>query len=67
MEVLTFASALDSNMGYNHIKIDVYVQNQFKIVFPREKCKQQYKQRYFKSVNFCITIGSRHSGYLALA
>jgi hypothetical protein len=34
MEVFTFASALDLNMGYYHIKLDADAQNLCTIVFP---------------------------------
>jgi hypothetical protein len=34
MEEFIFASALDFNKSYNHIKLDVYAQDLFKILFP---------------------------------
>jgi hypothetical protein len=34
MEGFTFASALELNMGYNHIKLDADAQNLCTIVFP---------------------------------
>jgi hypothetical protein len=34
MEGFTFASALELNMGYYHIKLDADAQNLYTIVFP---------------------------------
>jgi hypothetical protein len=34
MEVFTFASALDINIGYHHIKLDADAQKLCTIVFP---------------------------------
>jgi dihydroorotate dehydrogenase len=39
MEGFTFASALDLNMGYYHIKLDADAQKLCTIVFPWGKCK----------------------------
>jgi hypothetical protein len=39
MEGFTFATALDFNMGYYHIKRDAYGQNLCTIVFPWQKYK----------------------------
>jgi dihydroorotate dehydrogenase len=39
MEGFTFASALDLNMGYYHIKLDADAQNLYTIVFPWGKYK----------------------------
>jgi hypothetical protein len=39
MEGFTFASALDLNMGYYHIKLDPDAQKLCTIVFPREMVK----------------------------
>jgi dihydroorotate dehydrogenase len=39
MEGFTFASALDLNMGYNHIKLHADAQNLCTIVFPWGKYK----------------------------
>jgi dihydroorotate dehydrogenase len=39
MEGFTFASALDLNMGYYHIKLDADAQRLCTIVFPWGKCK----------------------------
>jgi hypothetical protein len=39
MEGFTFASALDLNMGYYHIKLDADAQELFTIVFPWGKYK----------------------------
>jgi hypothetical protein len=36
MEGFTFASELDSNMGYYHIKLDADAQKLYTIVFPWE-------------------------------
>jgi hypothetical protein len=44
MEGLTFASPLDLNMGYYHIKLDVDAQKVCTIVFPWHKGKYKYKR-----------------------
>jgi hypothetical protein len=44
MEGLTFASALDLNMGYYHIKLDADTQNLCTIVFPWNMGKYKYKR-----------------------
>jgi hypothetical protein len=46
MEGFTFASALDLNMGYYHIKLDADTDNQklCKIVFPWLMRKHKYKR-----------------------
>jgi hypothetical protein len=41
MEGFTFASALDLNMRYYHIKLDADAQKLCKIVFPRDMGKIQ--------------------------
>jgi hypothetical protein len=43
MEGFTFASALDLNMGYYHIKLDADDQNLCTIVFPWQMGKYKYK------------------------
>jgi hypothetical protein len=43
MEELTFASALDLNMGYYHIKLDDDAQKLCTIVFPCQMGKYKYK------------------------
>jgi hypothetical protein len=43
MEGFTFASALDLNMGYYHIKLDADDQNLCTIVFPWHMGKYKYK------------------------
>jgi hypothetical protein len=45
MEGFTFASALDLNMGYYHIKIDADAQNLFTIAFPWNIGKYKYKYK----------------------
>jgi hypothetical protein len=42
MEGFTFASALDLNMGYYHIKLDADAQNLCTIVFPWRKYKYKH-------------------------
>jgi hypothetical protein len=44
MEGFTFASALDLNMGYYHIKLDADTQNLCTIVFPWHIGKYKYKR-----------------------
>jgi hypothetical protein len=44
VEVFTFASALDSNMGYYHIKLDADAQMLCTIVFPWQMEKYEYKR-----------------------
>jgi dihydroorotate dehydrogenase len=44
MEGFTFASALDLNMGYYHIKLDANAQNLCTVVFPWGKYKYNYKR-----------------------
>jgi hypothetical protein len=44
MEGFTFASALDLNMGYYHIKLDADAQKLCTIVFPRKTGKYKYKR-----------------------
>jgi hypothetical protein len=44
MEGLTFASVLDLNMGYYHIKLDADAQKLCKIVFPWHIEKYKYKR-----------------------
>jgi hypothetical protein len=44
MEGFTFASALDLNMGYYHIKLDADAQNLCTIVFPWHIGKYKYKR-----------------------
>jgi dihydroorotate dehydrogenase len=44
MEGFTFASALDLNMGYYHIKLDADAQNLCTIVFPWHIRKYKYKR-----------------------
>jgi hypothetical protein len=44
MEGLTFASALDLNMGYYHIKLDADDQKLCTIVFPWQMRKYKYKR-----------------------
>jgi hypothetical protein len=44
MEGFTFASALDLNMGYYHIKLDSDAQKLCKIVFPWHMGKYLYKR-----------------------
>jgi dihydroorotate dehydrogenase len=44
MEGFTFASALDLNMGYYHIKLDVDAQKLCTIVFPWIIVKYKYKR-----------------------
>jgi hypothetical protein len=51
MEGLTFASALDLNMGYYHIKLDADSQKLCTIVFPRGKHK-------YKRLSMGIKIAS---------
>jgi hypothetical protein len=43
MEVFTFASSLNLNMGYYHIKLDADAQKLCTIVFPRNMEKYKYK------------------------
>jgi hypothetical protein len=43
MEVFSFASALDLNMGYYHIKLDDDAQKICNIFFPWNKGKYKYK------------------------
>jgi hypothetical protein len=43
MEGFTFASALDLNMGYYHIKLDADAQKLCTIVFPWYMGKYKYK------------------------
>jgi hypothetical protein len=45
MEGFTFASALDLNMGYDHIKLDTDSQKPYKIVLPWHMGKHKYKQK----------------------
>jgi hypothetical protein len=44
MEGLTFASALDLNMGYYHIKLDADAQKLCTISFPWHMGKYNYKR-----------------------
>jgi dihydroorotate dehydrogenase len=44
MERFTFASALDLNMGYYHIKLDSDAQKLCTIVFPWQMGKYEYKR-----------------------
>jgi hypothetical protein len=44
MEAFTFASALDLNMDYYHIKLDADAQNLCTIVFPWHMGKYKYKR-----------------------
>jgi hypothetical protein len=44
MECFTFASALDLNMGYYHIKLDADAQKLVTIVFPWHMGKYKYKR-----------------------
>jgi dihydroorotate dehydrogenase len=44
MEGFTFASALDLNMGYYHIKLDSDAQRLCTIVFPWQMGKYKYKR-----------------------
>jgi hypothetical protein len=44
MEGFTFASALDLNMGYYHIKLDSDAQKLYTIVFPWNMGKYKYKR-----------------------
>jgi hypothetical protein len=44
MEGFTYASALDLNMGYYHIKLDVDAQKLYTIVFLWNKEKYKYKR-----------------------
>jgi hypothetical protein len=44
MEGFTFASALDVNMGYYHIKLDADAQKLCTIVFPWNTGKYKYKR-----------------------
>jgi hypothetical protein len=44
MEGFTFASALDLNMGYYHIKLDADAQKLCTIVFPWHVRKHKYKR-----------------------
>jgi hypothetical protein len=44
MEGFTFASALDLNMGYYHIKLDDDAQKLCTIVFPWKMEKYKYKR-----------------------
>jgi hypothetical protein len=44
MEGFTFASALDLNMGYYHIKLDAEAQKLCTIVFPWHMGKYKYKR-----------------------
>jgi hypothetical protein len=44
MEGFTFASALDLNMGYYHIKLDADAQKPCTIVFPWKIGKYKYKR-----------------------
>jgi hypothetical protein len=44
MEGFTFASALDLNMGYYHIKLDADAQKLCTIVFPWHTGKYKYKR-----------------------
>jgi hypothetical protein len=44
MKVFTFASALELNMGYYHIKLDADAQNLCTIVFPWYMRKYKYKR-----------------------
>jgi hypothetical protein len=44
MEGFTFASALDLNMGYYHIKLDANAQRLCTIVFPWHMRKYKYKR-----------------------
>jgi dihydroorotate dehydrogenase len=44
MEGFTFASALDLNMGYYHIKLDADAQKLCTIVFPWQMGKYKYKR-----------------------
>ena len=44
MEGFTFASALDLNMGYYHIKLDADAQKLCTIVFPWHMGKYKYKR-----------------------
>jgi hypothetical protein len=44
MEGFTFASALDLNMGYYHIKLDADAQKLCTIVFPWYMGKYKYKR-----------------------
>jgi hypothetical protein len=43
MEGFSFASALDLNMGYYHIKLDADAQKLFTILFPWHIGKYKYK------------------------
>jgi hypothetical protein len=43
MEGFTFASALDLDMGYHHIKLDADAQKLCTIVFPWSMRKYKYK------------------------
>jgi hypothetical protein len=53
MEGFTFASALDINMGYYHIKLDVDAQKVCTIVFPWHMGKYEYK---YKRLPMGITL-----------
>jgi hypothetical protein len=44
MEGFTFASELDLNMGYYHIKLDADAQKLCTIVFPSHTGKYKYKR-----------------------
>jgi dihydroorotate dehydrogenase len=44
MEGFTFASALELNMGYCHIKLDADAQNLCTILFPWNMRKYKYKR-----------------------
>jgi hypothetical protein len=43
MEGFTFASALDLNIGYYHVKLDAYAQKLCTILFPWYMGKYKYK------------------------
>jgi hypothetical protein len=55
MEGFTFASALDINMGYYHIKLDADAQKLCTIVFPWHKGKYKYK---------CLPMGIKIGWFL---
>jgi hypothetical protein len=58
MEGFTFASALDLNMGYYHIKLDADAQKLCTIVFPWHMAKYKYKH---------LTMGIKIAWFLMLS
>jgi hypothetical protein len=54
MEGFTFASALDLNMGYYHIKLDADAQNLCTIVFPCNIGKYKYKRLLTHGYQDCL-------------